>query len=587
MSSWYVGVLNTKSIGTLSFQVGAKLNIVVVLMALLFVSNSNAENPNQPKATQQVFKQPLLSNTKTVAAPKASFPTDIRKIDGSENNSTNRVWGQASRPLRRMVLANYADGKQSMVTNRPSPRFISNAVNKADARPPRGAPVSDMFWQWGQFLDHDLSLSPELIPTESADIAVPSGDAWFDPQVSGDKVIPFDRSAFSLDTTGVRQQLNNITAYIDASHVYGSDDTRANALRANDGSGKLKTSAGQLLPFNTSNLPNAPNSTSGFFLAGDFRANEQIGLTAMHTVFMREHNRLATETRAANAQWSGDRVYEYARALVGAQIQWITYNEFLPKLIGRDALSEYSGYNSQVDASIANEFSTAAYRVGHTMLSSQLLRVDAQGNEATIRLRDAFFSPNEIVSNGIDSVLRGLGRQRAQKVDVQIVDDVRNMLFGAPGSGGLDLASLNIQRGRDHGIPGYNQTRTALGLSPAADFNGVTADMAVVQKLQNAYTNIGELDLWIGGLAEAPAQGAMVGPTFRAILSDQFQRLRDGDRFWYQSYLTTELVEWVEDQSLTKIIRRNTGIGNELSDDVFAVPSKVPVGAIMLLLLDE
>lgn len=271
-------------------------------------------------------------------------------------------------------------------------------------------------------------------------------------------------------------------------------------------------------------------------------------------------------------------------------MQVITYKEFLPELLGSSSLGPYHGYRSNVNASMTNEFATAAYRVGHTMLSSQLQRLDAQGREASeghIFLRDAYFNPQEITTNGIDSILRGLANQRAQKIDLKLVDDVRNLLFGNPAGGGLDLAALNIQRGRDHGLASYVDTRTALGLNQISDFADITSEVKIQNHLRFAYESVNQIDLWVGGLAEPAIKGAMVGETFHKILVDQFRRLRDGDRFWYSSHLSNPMVHWLEDQTLAKVIRRNTAIGNEIRDDVFKVNASAPLGQIILLLLDE
>ena len=162
-----------------------------------------------------------------------------------------------------------------------------------------------------------------------------------------------------------------------------------------------------------------------------------------------------------------------------AEMQAITYNEFLPALLGEDAIEEYDGYDRRVDPGITNEFSTAAYRFGHSMLSTELLRLNNDGtvaDEGNIALQDAFFRPDEIVNNGIDSILLGQATQVAQEIDTMVVDDVRNFLFGPPGSGGFDLASLNIQRGRDHGLADYNQVRVDMGLEPVQSFSDISSD---------------------------------------------------------------------------------------------------------------
>jgi peroxidase len=115
-------------------------------------------------------------------------------------------------------------------------------------------------------------------------------------------------------------------------------------LRSTDGSGRLKTSEGNLLPFNVNGFDNAPSNSPNFFLAGDFRANEQIALTAMHTLFMREHNSWADAIAQQNPQLTGDEIYELARMIVSAEIQSITYNEFLPAMLGNNAIRLYRDY---------------------------------------------------------------------------------------------------------------------------------------------------------------------------------------------------------------------------------------------------
>lgn len=505
----------------------------------------------------------------------AVFPDELRSIDGTGNNAANPDWGSVGIPFLRITRVGYADGASVPAgPNLPSARAVSNAVASQSESLPSERRVSDFVWQWGQFLDHDIDLTPEVQPAEHWDIVVPTGDSWFDPDSTGEVTIPLGRSLYE-DVDGVRQQVNAITAFIDGSNVYGSDQERAEALRAFDGQGHLKTSDGDLLPFNVDGLPNAATGApEDFFLAGDFRANEQVGLAAMHTLFVREHNHWADEVRAANPELDGDAIYETAKAIVTAELQAITYREFLPALLGPDALPPYRGYRRDVNPGISNLFATAAYRFGHSMLSPQLLRLDRDGREIAaghLSLASAFFNPSAIVEHGIEPVLRGLATQRAQEVDSQLVDEVRNFLFGPPGSGGFDLASLNIQRGREHGLPRFNQVRRDLGLTPYRSFQELNPDPAVVQRLRAAYRSVDAVDAWVGGLAEPQASGALVGETWREVLVDQFRRLRDGDRFWYESYLPPFLVDLVHDQSLARIIRRNTRIGREISNDPFHV----------------
>lgn len=549
-----------------------------------------AQDSKKSKTLQQAGEQAPESRSKFQRGPRltkgvqgntehqrggpTTFPTDIRPIDGLQNNIANPEWGAAGIPLVRSIAADYADGTDAPSgADRPNVRMISNAICDQNGHSVHNSMgLSDYIWQWGQFLDHDIDETPVQYPSESFDIEIPMGDAWFDPFSTGTAMMPLDRSAY-VHIDGIRQQLNNITAYIDASNVYGSEESRTHELRTNDGTGKLRTSAGDLLPYNTNGFDNAPTSADpSYFLGGDIRANEQAGLTAMHTLFLREHNRLAEQIAIENPTFTGDEIFEHARAFVAAEMQAITFNEFLPRLLGPDAIPAYSGYNPAVNASIKNIFATAAYRVGHTMLSSEIMRVDYGGftNPAgNLDLADAFFAPSHVQSHGIDPLLRGLASQTAQQIDIYVIDDIRNFLFGPPGAGGLDLATLNLQRGRDHGLPDYNQVRVSVGLAPAATFAEINPDPEFVGRLEAAYSSVDQIDPWIGLLAEPHRPGAIVGETLMRVLRDQFVSLRDGDRFWYETYLPPSMINEVNQTSLATIIRANTEIGAELQDDVF------------------
>jgi hypothetical protein len=502
----------------------------------------------------------------------ATACVEPRSIDGSGNNQQAPELGAAGTVLARLLPAEYGpDGFGG--EGRPGPREVSNAVCVDPGPIYNEHHASDFVWQWGQFLDHDIDLSGESDPAEPAHIPVPAGDAYFDPFGTGSQEIEFYRSAPVL-VDGVRQQTNLITAWIDASNVYGSEEARASALRTLDGTGRLETSEGDLLPFNVYGFPNAGGPSPSLFLAGDVRANEQVGLTALHTLFVREHNFLADMIREYAPELSGDEVYEAARAVVGAEMQVITYHEFIPALLGRNALSKYRGYDPEVDPSIGNLFSTAAYRFGHSMVSRKLMRLGPDGEEIAeghLQLRDSFFSPHHIIEADIAPVLLGLASQRAERVDLKIVDELRNFLFGPPGSGGFDLAALNIQRGRDHGLPGYNTVRIALGLSPAASFGDVTSDPTLQASLASVYASPDEMDVWVGGLAEDHYRDALVGELVFTVLKRQFEALRDGDRLWYERTFEGRLLSWLEGQRLASVIRRNTWIDEQISKDAFRV----------------
>lgn len=240
--------------------------------------------------------------------------------------------------------------------------------------------------------------------------------------------------------------------------------------------------------------------------------------------------------------------------------------------------SAYNGYEASINPNMYNEFTVAAYRLGHSELSSTFLRLDASGNEIEeghLTLFAAFFTAHEIYQkeNDIDPVLRSFASQLHQTIGVKVVSDLRNFLFGQPGAGGLDLVVLNIQRGRDHGIGSYNDTREAMGLGRYSSFDDITNDTEVQAALGSAYDSVDDIDLWIGGLAETPlsAQGSQLGELFTAIVIRQFDEVRAADRFWYQRDLNDDELEIVANTTLGNLIRDNTGVGDELQDSVFYI----------------
>ncbi|MBI3412133.1 MAG: peroxidase [Planctomycetes bacterium] len=525
----------------------------------------------QPKKSRS---RPSLETLEDRTVPSAGF----RTIDGTDNNAAHPTWGSAGVDLIRIAPAAYADGSTPTGANRPSGRLISDTVAAHPADDVKNARLMSAFiYAWGQFIDHDLDLTTNASPAVPFNIKVPTGDPQFDPNSTGTQVITLNRSEFDPNTgtsaRNPRQQINDITAFLDGSMIYGSDAVRAAALRTFSG-GKLKTSDGNLLPFNTVGLPNANDShlfpDNQLFLAGDVRANENIELTSLHTLFVREHNRLAGKIAAANPTLSDEQIYQLARRYVIAEIESITFNEFLPALLGSNAVKAYAGYNPFVNPGIANEFSTAAFRVGHTMLGNDVEFLDNNGNEVrdALALSDAFFNPPVVQQTGIDPILKYLASDKAEEVDTMVVDSVRNFLFGPPGAGGLDLASLNIQRGRDHGLPDYNTARAAYGLPKVTSFAQITSNKDLQQRLQKLYGSVNNIDLWVGGLAEDHVPGGNLGPTFTRIIANQFQRVRDGDSYWFERTFSGSQLFALEHTSLADIIRRNTTITN-LQDNVF------------------
>ena len=428
----------------------------------------------------------------------------------------------------------------------------------------------------GQFLDHDIDLTDTGHPTEPFPIAVPADDPSFLPGSS----IGLSRSVYDpatgSDPSNPRQQINQISSFIDASNVYGSDPVRAKALRSELG-GALKTSSGNMLPYNVEHLPNAapaPLPAEHYYLAGDVRANEQTGLTAMHTLFVREHNRLAAKIAADDFAGENladplidEQIYQQARQIVGGLMQSVTYNEFLPALLGPNGVSSYAGYQQDVNPGIANIFSGALYRVGHTMLPQELHIYNNDGSpmgDGAVDLDEAFFNPGLLSDGtnggmGIEPFLMGLSKQYSQEIDNHVVDSMRNMNMGPAGQ--FDLAAINMQRGREHGLPDYNQARIDVGLSPVRRFSEITSDRSTARKLAKVYDHdINNVDVWLGGISERHIPGGSVGELVQTVLVDQFERLRDGDRFYFENTMDAELVAEIHGTRLADIILRNTSI---------------------------
>lgn len=507
-----------------------------------------------------LFGQSLVSGGKPAEIGKAGnswlggiHAGEIRTMDGTGNNPLDL--GAVGSPLLRISGTDYPDGLGEVMRSGANPRMVSNlVVSQGDVSIPSAAGMSDAVWAWGQFIDHDLDLTDSSPANGTSNIPV------LDPADILFPTIFFNRANHVI-IDGVREPFNELTSFLDASNVYGSSDSRAAALRTFS-RGRLKTSKHNLLPFNVDGLPNLGEGPD-FFLAGDIRSNENVVLTSMHTLFVREHNRLATMLRVMMPRASDEEIYQMARKIVGAEIQKITYQEFLPTLLGPYAPSgTQAAWDPGVDPSIANEFSAALFRVGHTLLSSNLI---VGQPENTILLRDAFSNPDFIINkpSNIGLLLRGLSVQPCQEIDATIVDDVRTFLFlPPPFAVGLDLAALNMQRARDHGMPVYNIVRMGYGLPPVSSFADITANTAVQDDLAMAYGSVDEIDPWVGGICEDHLPGANVGPLIAAAIIDQFTRLRDGDRFFYTADPSLQhpmIRGYLNTVTFGRLIRWNTG----------------------------
>ena len=613
-----------------------------------------------------------------LAVPGAATLSPVRTLDGSGNNLAHPDWGAANTQYARVAAPNYANKAGAMVGG-PDPRYVSNRVfNDVDPNLFSENGVSQWVWAWGQFIDHTIDLRDET-PGESAPIPFDSTDP-LESFTDDLGAIDFSRTPAAPGTgtkASPRQQINTVSSYIDGWSVYGGTNARLDWLRRGPVDGDPTDNGARLLldhkylPTVTArgDASTAPamdlmgplvGNPTAAVVAGDVRANENIALTAVHTLFAREHNRIV---RLLPKTLSKEDRFQIARRVVGAEQQYITYTEFLPS-VGVN-LPPYQGYNPNVNASIANEFATVGYRA-HSMIHGELDVTVPEGTyssdqtnafvaegivvaddgttvDLTIPLNVMFGNPKLLHDVGLGPVLQALGVERQYKNDEQIDNSLRSTLFEIPKPGVdpstcnepvvnpdcftdvTDLGAIDIQRGRDHGMPSYNDLREAYGLPRLNSFTDITGESteqfpkhdplidksdpiddpnildfvellddhgnviplgspqaqedAVVgirrttlaARLKAIYKNVNKLDAFVGMMSEQHVPGTEFGPLQLAIWTKQFAALRDGDRFFYLNdpVLTQIQQQYGIDyrQTLAGLIEANTGVN--VQADVF------------------
>lgn len=559
---------------------------------------------------QGLRRIPPLPRCPYSAAIDCSSAVNFRTNDGSCNNLAHPYWGKSFTPLERYLTPEFGGAGTNLPRANgvfgvlPGAREISTIVHTASVAPDNlTRPLSYFVMQFGQFLDHDITKTAISKGYQDSNIQccgnplrrfrncfpinVPVGDPFYMGNVD---CLNFVRSTATpnLDCSfDYRQQLNELTHYIDGSSVYGSNDNELAQLR--DGTtAKMKTSTGNKLPLdipNDSGCDLSLHPSQLCFLAGDKRANVVPGLSSLHTIWVREHNRIADYLKANNP-WTDEVVFKNARKFVSAEIQHIVYKEFLPKILhplfmfifGLNPLSSgyFTGYNPNVKGIIRNEFSTAAYRFGHSLLR------DHTFFDSTLHtLHTQFNNPNLLYQpQGIEGCTRGLYSHTSQGIDELLTPEITNKLFQTAPFNGGDLAAFNIQRGRDHGIPPYSKMVEACFGSGyvATNFNpGVFGGLifhsaTAASKLSSAYSHPADMDLFTAGTAENRLPGSKLGPTFSCIIASQFKALKDGDRFFYESNVanpfTTSELNSIRQTTMARVICQNTDI-TSLQKDVF------------------
>ena len=536
-----------------------------------------------------------------------------RTLSGMCNNLNNPSWGSARSAMVRFLTPVYEDGISeprsfSVTGNKlPNARYISNFIHSDESAIDAGITV--MLATWGQIVVHDINFGAPTFDEKGEAIRccnkpskewhpacyifdVPSNDTFY--TLFNRTCLNFVRLSPSLRPhcpLGPREPMNIVSGYLDGSSVYGSTSQESLELREKK-KGLLKShplyhklGLKDLLPLQTKRPDflcqrhNRPKNVF-CFKGGDTRTNQQLPLTLVHTLLMREHNRIAGLIYDMLPELDDETIFEETRRIVTAEIQVITYREFLPIILGEKLMSEYglnlleSGYYSGYDPKINSEprvaFQAAAFRFGHSIIPDVIKRYDKNGNKlSSYRMAHLLRQPFELLKPGIiDTFILGLITQEANRMDPAITTELTNHLFEQPGNGfGADLAAINVMRGRELGVPPYNAFREYCNLPRLNSFNELIGIMNndTVRKLAQVYESVDDIDLWTGGTSEFPMPSAVVGPTFGCLIAEQFASLRKGDRFWFEnkgwpSSFSPQQLEEIRKSSLARIICDNSDV---------------------------
>ncbi|XP_019871492.2 chorion peroxidase isoform X2 [Aethina tumida] len=491
-----------------------------------------------------------------------------RSYDGSCNNlKYPGQFGVSFQPFRRALPPEYDDGinspRGSELVKLPSARTISLVVHRPYYRSDRKFSV--LLAVWGQFLDHDITAtalsqksdgssisccqnsnykSPECFPVKLDD-----GDPFLEYNIS---CIEFVRSAAAPKCyLGPREQINQVSSYIDGSVVYSADEKTVKSLRTLE-KGILKM---YVTNENRTLLPISEDMNDGCnreeqrkngrycFLTGDARANENLHLTSMHLIWARNHNLIARKLSTVNPNWNDETLFQESRKILSAQMQHITYNEFLPILLGPRIMQKFElspkdngyfkKYNESMDPSIANSFAAAAFRFAHSIIPGlmKLLANDTSSPDY-ISTHQMLFDPFKLYdSETLDKTIRGAMNTSIEATDSYFTNELKQRMFEKPDEVrknpkmcGLDLVSLNIQRGRDHGLPPYIKWRNHCGLRQVTNFDELKSDFFTDSwyNVKSIYKSVDDIDLYTGALSEIPLEESILGPTLTCLILDQF-----------------------------------------------------------------
>ncbi|KAK9304396.1 hypothetical protein QLX08_004185 [Tetragonisca angustula] len=515
-----------------------------------------------------------------------------RTHTGKCNNGLHPTWGAAMEAYVRFLLSDYVDGVSLPRTDLPSAREVSLRVHSggSDVKHPYLMALTALF---GQFLVHDLAHTPKMELPNGGKLKCCDVDyEHFHPEcfpIRADNPVgcmEYSRSAPHPGNSlqgcklGPRQQINQASSYLDLSPVYGSSEDLARALRS--GNGGLLNTQRKNLPMPSPKYESCRSANRAFpcFLSGDSRVNENPGLTLMHVLFLREHNRVATVLGQLNPHWNDERLYQEARRIVIAEMEHITYNEFLPVVLGETTLDKYQlrlthrgyfrGYDPRMDATLSNAAASAGLFFIATLTPKTLDLVDSRSalKSGERFLLSAFYAPQEFYEAGaIDRLIVGATAGHSRKPLPPGLNEIlleRYFHDGKSNDIAVDYAAQIIQQGRDHGLPPYVKWRSFCNLSYVDSFEDFRGAMSkdTIEKLRKVYKNVGDIDLVTGLLSEAPLPDSVLGPTFLCLLGRTFRNIRFGDRYWYENMntpgsFTLNQLEEIRKITMTQILCYN------------------------------
>lgn len=500
------------------------------------------------------------------SAPASCYAGRYRSYTGHCNNVEHPEWGAANTAFGRWLLPVYHDGvaqpRAMSVTDGqelPSAREVSMVVHQDKFGDGQLSSMTTMATFFGQFIFHDLSHPAMTTSRRGELIKCCRGGRPIHPEClpirGGGDCLEYVRSSPALRDRcrlGAREQVNQASSYLDASPLYGATKERAHSLRAFVG-GRLKTinlfgREKEFLPMDNSNRVRCRSSEC--FLSGDERVNENLGLSIVHTMLMREHNRIAAQLAQLNRHWDDALLFEETRRIVIAQLQHITYKEFLPHILGEEAVERYNlrlqgedfyhGYNMSLEGTVVNSVGSAVLSFLHTMMPPRMERYrEDMTKTGEVPMVATMFNPSELIDKRLEEYVLGMISQNTPAAGATLAMEMTNSIDNGEM---FDLAAFTIQQGRDHGLRGYLAFRAACGLQPkVANFDDLItiAKRDTLKRIASVYKHVEDIDLYTGGLAEKPLPGAMVGPTFACLLGRTFDHLRRGDRFWYENDMPT------------------------------------------------